>query len=107
MNEVVWGYQLLSHTKRVERVLDAVVGETAPQIDVEESEEFEALFVAAKNDQVSMFTDTILASGKEILSVDIAPLSMFNAAKASQLAEVQESVLLLNIGARCTSLVIT
>ena len=107
MNEVVWGYQLLSHTKRVERVLEAIVGETAPQVEVEESEEFEALFVAAKNDQVSMFTDTILASGKEILSVDIAPLSMFNAAKASQLAEVQESVLLLNIGARCTSLVIT
>ncbi|MBQ4106741.1 MAG: pilus assembly protein PilM [Lentisphaeria bacterium] len=107
MNEVVWGYQLLSHTKRVEHVLDAVIGETAPQIEVEEVEEFEALFVAAKNDQVSMFTDTILASGKEILSVDIAPLSMFNAAKASQLAEVQESILLLNIGARCTSLVIT
>ena len=44
MNEVVWGYQLLSHTKRVEHVLDAVIGETAPQIEVEEVEEFEALF---------------------------------------------------------------
>lgn len=108
MSEVVWGYQLLKHTVQVEHEVEAVVGEdqSRPKVEVEEVDEFEALFVAVKSDQIDAYTDVILNSGKKILSVDIAPVAMFNAAKVGQCQD-ETSTLLLNIGARCTSLVIT
>ncbi len=105
MNEVVWGYQLISHVQTIEHAVEAANPGEEPQVEVEESEDFEALFVAVKNDQVAMFTDPILNSGKEVLSVDVAPIAMFNAAKASQCSG-DECTLLLNIGGRCTNLVI-
>ena len=107
MNEVEWGYQLLKHTVQVEREVETVVGEdqSQPKVEVEEVDEFEALFVAVKSEQIEAYTDVILSSGKKILSVDIAPVAMFNAAKLGQCQEAT-STLLLNIGARCTSLVI-
>ncbi|MBO5763507.1 MAG: pilus assembly protein PilM [Lentisphaeria bacterium] len=104
MNEVVWGYQLLSHKVKVEHVFEPVIGGDAPTVEVEEVDEFEALFVAAKNEQVTAFTDVIINSGRKVLSVDTAPLAMFNAARASQQGD--QSSLLLNIGARNTSLII-
>ena len=108
MSEVVWGYQLLKHTIQVEHEVESVIGEdqSKPQVEVEDVDEFEALFVAVKNDQISAYTDIIINSGKRIRSVDIAPVAMFNAAKAGQ-SQDAASTLLLNIGARCTSLVIT
>ena len=108
MNEVVWGYQLLKHTVQVEREVETVVGEdqSQPKIELEEVDEFEALFVAVKSDQIDAYTDVVLNSGKKILSVDIASIAMFNAAKVGHCQEAT-STLLLNIGARCTSLVIT
>ncbi|MBQ4335935.1 MAG: pilus assembly protein PilM [Lentisphaeria bacterium] len=107
MNEVVWGYQLLKHTVQVEREIETVVGEdqSQPKVEVEDVDEFEALFVAVKSDQIDAYTDVILNSGKKVLSVDIAPVAMFNAAKVGQCQD-ETSTLLLNIGARCTSLVI-
>lgn len=108
MSEVVWGYQLLKHTVQVEHAVEAVVGEdqTKPKVEVENVDEFEALFVAVKSDQINLYTDVIINSGKRIRSVDIAPVAMFNAAKVGQCQDAA-STLLLNIGARCTSLVIT
>ncbi len=105
MDEVVWGYQLISHIQKIEHTIESENPEEEPIVEVEENEDFEALFVAVKNEQVTMYTDVILDSGKDILSVDIAPVAMFNAAKATQCAG-DESTLLLNIGGRCTSLVI-
>ena len=107
MNEVVWGYQLLKHTVQVEREIETVIGEdqSQPKVEIENVDEFEALFVAVKSDQIDAYTDVILNSGKKILSVDIAPVAMFNAAKLGQCQD-ETSTLLLNIGARCTSLVI-
>lgn len=107
MSEVVWGYQLLKHTVQVEKEIETVVGEdqSQPKVEIEDVDEFEALFVAVKSDQIDAYTDVILNSGKKILSVDIAPVAMFNAAKVGQCQD-ETSTLLLNIGARCTSLVI-
>ncbi len=107
MNEVVWGYQLLKHTIQVEREVEAVIGEdrSKPKVEVENVDEFEALFVAVKSDQIDAYTEILVTSGKQVLSVDIAPAAMFNAAKVSQCQD-NTSTLLLNIGARCTSLVI-
>ncbi len=104
MDEVVWNYQLVSHIKTAEHTISEPGAE--PFTEVEAEEEFEALFVAVKNEQVTMFTDTIVDSGKNIVSVDIAPLAMFNAAKAVQMDD-SGSTLLLNIGGKATSLVIS
>jgi type IV pilus assembly protein PilM len=104
MNEVVWDYQLISHTweeKHEEEQEDGTVIEVAdPQ------EEFEALFVAIKNDLVTRYTDIIEDSGKEILSVEIAPVALYNAAKGGLQCGEEECVLLLNIGGKGSNLMI-
>ncbi|MGE4563748.1 MAG: pilus assembly protein PilM [Victivallaceae bacterium] len=105
MEEVVWGSQLISHVQTVERTVEPEEPGGEPIVEVEETEDFEALIVAVKIEQVTAYTDIIQDSGKEIMSVDIAPVAMFNAAKASQCAG-DESVLLLNIGGRSSNLVI-
>ncbi len=108
MSEVCWGYQLLKHTVRVEREVETVLGEdqSKPKIEYDEADEFEALFVAVKTEQITGYTDVIVNSGKQIRSVDIAPVAMSNVAKIGPCQD-PASTLLLNIGARCTSLVIT
>ena len=104
MNEVVWDYQLISHTweeKHEEEQEDGTVIEVAdPQ------EEFEALFVAIKNDLVTRYTDIIEDAGKEILSVEIAPVALYNAAKGGLQCGEEECVLLLNIGGKGSNLMI-
>ena len=104
MNEVVWDYQLISHTweeKHEEEQEDGSVIEVAdPQ------EEFEALFVAIKNDLVTRYTDIIEDSGKEIMSVEIAPVALYNAAKGGLQCGEDECVLLLNIGGKGSNLMI-
>ncbi len=105
MEEVVWGYQLLRHSVTTTRTIDPVEPGEEPIVETDVSEEFEGLIVAAKNDQISAYAEVILSSGKKVLSVDVAPVALFNAARASQIRE-DESVLLLNIGGRNTSLVI-
>ncbi|MBE6398793.1 MAG: hypothetical protein E7041_01485 [Lentisphaerae bacterium] len=103
MAEVEWGYQLLQHRWQ------ETVRETEEDGSVVEStvnnEEYEALFVAMKSDDVISYTDVIERSGKTLISVELASLALFNAAVVSQIRE-DESVLLLDIGARCTSLMI-
>jgi type IV pilus assembly protein PilM len=106
MEEVVWGYQIISHFFKTQHSIESETPGEAPTVIEEENEEFEALFVAVKNEQITMYTDPITDSGKDIVSVDIAPVAMFNAAKASQ-CPGEESTLLLNIGGRCSSLVLS
>lgn len=105
MSEIVWGYQIISYFTKVEHTVESEVPGEAPTVIEDENEEFEALFVAVKNEQITIFTDTIIESGREVLAVDIAPMAMFNAAKATQIQD-DESTLLLNIGGRNSSLVI-
>ncbi len=104
MNEVVWDYQLIKHDweeTRVQTQEDGTEAEVA-----EAHEEYEALFVAVKSDQITRYTDVIEDSGREILSVEIAPVALFNAAKGSSQCRPDECVLLLNIGGRGANLMI-
>ncbi|MDD3886307.1 MAG: pilus assembly protein PilM [Victivallaceae bacterium] len=104
MSEVVWDYQLLLHSwqdQRVEEQEDGTKLETT-----ENHEEYEALFVAVKTDQITRYTDVIEDSGREILSVEIAPTALYNAARGSSQCRPDECVLMLNIGGRGSSLVI-
>lgn len=71
----------------------------------EDHEEYEALFVAVKTDQIVRYTDVIEDSGRKILSVEIAPVALFNAAKGTQLRD-DECALILNIGGRGSNLMI-
>lgn len=103
IDEVEWGYQLLHHTWEEMRPVENEDGstESIPVVN----EEFEALFVAMKSDDVVCYTDAIERSGKVIASVELAPLALFNAAVVSQIRE-DESVLILDIGTRSSSLMI-
>lgn len=103
MNEVVWDYQLIRHEWEDTRVETLEDGTT--QNFTDPHEEYEALFVAVKTDQITCYTDVIEDSGKEILSVEITPVALFNAAKGTQCRD-DECVLILNIGGRATNLLI-
>ena len=103
MEEVEWNYQLMRHEWEENRV---ETQEDGSSLEVKEThEEFEALFVAVKTENITEFTDVIADSGKDILSVNIAPVPLFNAAKTTQIKD-DECVLLLNIGHKSSSLVI-
>ena len=104
MNEVVWDYQLISHTWEEKHEEEQEYGTVIEVADPQE--EFEALFVAIKNDLVTRYTDIIEDSGKEILSVEIAPVALYNAAKGGLQCGEEECVLLLNIGGKGSNLMI-
>jgi type IV pilus assembly protein PilM len=104
MDEVEWAYQLMRHAWEEKHV---ETQEDGSSLEVNEShEEFEALFVAVKTENITEYTDVIGDSGKEVLSVNIAPIPLFNAAKVTQMKN-DECVLLLNIGHRSSSLIIS
>ena len=103
MHEVEWGYQLLHHE------WEETTTETDDEGNVSEvttsNEEYEALFVAVKNEDVVCYTDAIERSGKKLLSVELSALNLFNAAVVSQINE-EECTLLLEIGAKGSCLMI-
>lgn len=104
MDEVEWDYQLQHHTWEEtieEEQEDGTIVET-----VVPREEYEALFVALRTEDVVCFTDVIEASGKVLLTVDVAPVALFNAALMSQI-KADECTLVLNIGATSSSLMIS
>mgnify|MGYP005762885569 FL=1 len=104
MSEVVWDYQLIRHAWSD---LRSEMQEDGSTIEIsEDHEEYEALFVAVKTDQIVRYTDVIEDSGKKILSVEIAPVALFNAAKGTQLRD-DECALILNIGGRGSNLMIS
>lgn len=103
MHEVEWGYQLLHHE------WEETVEEKEDDGTVKESkvknEEYEALFLAVKNEDVVCYTDAIERSGKKLLSVELSALALFNAAVVSQVNE-NECVMILEIGGRGSCLMI-
>ena len=105
MSEVEWGYQLIHH-QWTEKTTETAEDGTVSEVEVEQSE-YEALFVAMKTEEITPYTDAIEASGRKVLSVDIAPVALFNAAKAAQQIGNDECVLLINIGGTVSSLMIS
>lgn len=103
IDEIEWGYQLLYHEWE-ELVPEEQEDGTIQEVSVKR-EENEALFIAMRSDDVVPYTDVIEDSGKKVLSVDVAPVALFNAALAAQIKE-DECVLLINIGGSSTTLMI-
>ena len=109
MDEVIWDYQLVKHTIKSDVVPEPEPnpegGEPAVPKEPEAGiDEMEALFVAVKSDLVTELAEVIQESGKDILSIEIAPTAFFNAARANQIG-VTQCDMILNIGGRCSSLV--
>ena len=94
MDEIIWDYQLIKHTIPPVTELD------------DPHDEYEALFVAAKRDIITAYTDVVLESGLDVVSVNISPVSMANAFYASTKREPGSCEMLLNIGGQSSSLVI-
>ena len=103
MHEVEWGYQLLRHEWDETKEEQDEEGNTQ-EVTVH-NDEYEALFVAMKTEEVVRYTDIIEKYGKKVLSVELSPLNLFNAAVVSQIND-DESVLLLEIGAKGSCLMI-
>lgn len=94
MDEIIWDYQLIQHElPKITEYDDARY-------------EYEALFVAVKKDLVTNYTDVILESGKNVISVNISPVAMSNAFYACGQGVVDQCEMLLNIGGQSSSLVI-
>ncbi|MCQ2378179.1 MAG: pilus assembly protein PilM [Victivallaceae bacterium] len=104
MSDVEWDYQLVHHRwkETVEDTLDDGTVETS-EVD---REEYEALFVAIKREQITLYTEAIEDAGFKVVSVTIAPAALFNAAKATMLADDDQCAILLNLGGKSSSLVI-
>ena len=94
MDEIIWDYQLIKHT------LPPVTEFDDPH------DEYEALFVAAKRDIITAYTDVVLESGLEVISVNVSPISMSNAFYACTKRDPEGCEMLLNIGGQSSSLVI-
>lgn len=104
MDEVVWSHQEIKRIVRQEELIEGAPGEEPTRIETE-TEEYETLIVAVKNDQLSAYCEEILNCGQKILSVEVAPVALFNAAAAVQTDD--KPTLLLNIGGRSSSLVVS
>ena len=92
LNEVVWDYQLLHH------VVESGAEDQPPE------NELEALFVAVKSDLISGIADVIQDSGKDIVSIEVAPTAIYNAARGIEVG-MNGCDMLLNIGGRCSTLI--
>ena len=103
IDEIEWGYQLLYHEWE-EMVPEEQEDGTIQEVPVKR-EDNEALFIAMKSEDVVCYTDVIEESGRQVLSVDVAPVALFNAALAAQIKE-NECALLISIGGSSTSLMI-
>jgi type IV pilus assembly protein PilM len=85
IDQVVWDYQLIGGSG---------AGES----------EIEVMFVVVKGDYIQEITDALEKLGKQTLLVDVAPTACYNAARANEIG-AEESVMILNIGGRSSSLV--
>jgi len=83
INEVIWDYQL---------------------IHCGADNDIEVMFVVVKNTVVEELTALIEGLGREIDIIDVAPVACYNAACANEVGG-SECVMILNIGAKCSSLV--
>ena len=66
--------------------------------------EAEAVLVAIKADSLNEFNDQVVDSGMQTSGVDLAPLALYNGFRYNY-PDVQESVVIIDLGARSTNLV--
>ena len=83
INEVIWDYEFIGDSHGGER---------------------EVALVAIKADALNDINDQVESSGVNVAGVDLAPLAVFNAFKYNY-PEVEESSLIIDLGARSTNLV--
>ena len=76
-----------------------IVGDT---VDGDKS----VLIVAAKIEQVEAITNAITGAGFRVELVDVAPLSLVNVVRHTATSDLSECVVILDLGAKTTSLVI-
>lgn len=106
LEEVLWDYQLIKHTKTYEVEAESTGEEDAPAEKITETvEELEALFVALKDDLASAICSTLLDAELEVLSVEVSPTAMYNAARANMFGE-EYCDMILDLGGRGSNLII-
>lgn len=106
LEEVLWDYQLIKHTKTYEVEAESTGEEDAPAETITETvEELEALFVALKDDLASAICGTLLDAEMEVLSVEVSPTAMYNAARANMFGE-DSCDMILDLGGRGSNLII-
>ncbi|MEM9018103.1 MAG: pilus assembly protein PilM, partial [Verrucomicrobiota bacterium] len=83
INEVVWGYQLMGDPDDIE---------------------VEVVLAAVKADELAEIDDLIIESGLKSLGAEVAPISLYNALRFNY-SDVEETLLLVEIGARTTDMI--
>ncbi len=83
LNEVAWDYEFVGEQSVAER---------------------EAVLVAMKSDALNEINDVVVGAGIKTDGVDLAPMAIFNAFRYSY-PEVDEPVVIVDLGARSTNLV--
>ena len=108
LEEVIWDYQLIKHTKvfEVESEVSGDDEDNPPEEPMTETvEELEAFFVAVKDDLATSIATTLLDADMEILSIEVSPTATYNAARANVFGE-ESCDMILDIGGRGSSLII-
>lgn len=83
INEVVWGYQLMGDPDDIE---------------------VEVILAAVKSDEINQLDEVVTDSGLKSKGAEISPVALYNALRFNY-SDVQESTLLIDIGARTTDLI--
>ena len=106
LDEVLWDYQLIKHTKVFEVEAEAAEDQEAPAEKITETvEELEALFVAVKEDLAGEIASVLLDADFEVLSIEVSPTAIYNAARANMYGE-EYCDMILDLGGRGSNLII-
>ena len=106
LDEVLWDYQLIKHTKVFEVEAEATEDQEAPAEKITETvEELEALFVAVKEDLAGEIASVLLDADFEVLSIEVSPTAIYNAARANMYGE-EYCDMILDLGGRGSNLII-
>ncbi len=104
MDEVIWDYQLLQHKLEQPEKTDDDDEDNDDENESIGSGDMEAIFIVIKSDFVEELAEIIEASGKEIVSIEIAPTACFNAGRANRVG-LDDCEMILNIGGSCSTLI--
>lgn len=83
INEVVWGYQLMGEPDDIE---------------------VEVILAAVKSEEINQLDEIITDSGMKSKGAEISPVAVYNALRFNY-SDVEDSTLLIDIGARTTDLI--
>ena len=106
LEEVLWDYQLIKHTKVFEVDSEPSDDPDAPVEKITETvEELEALFVAVKEDLAGEIASVLLDADFEVLTIEVSPTALYNAARANMFGE-EACDMILDLGGRGSNLII-